>query len=120
MERYYGSLDFSTNSPNGIVCSVTFNDKGLKIRIGEYSDEESLVKAFEGIEKLLFISSSDIENRIDHHNNVIKAAKKVGTIKHLAYTSFFRKEDVEKSGNSSIDFVGKHHIILSRSASLAL
>ncbi|KAM9962257.1 hypothetical protein ACTFIR_005156 [Dictyostelium discoideum] len=70
---------------------------GLNIRIGNYSDEESLVKAFEGIEKLLFISSSDIENRIAHHNNVIKAAKQVGTIKHLVYTSFFRKEDVEKN-----------------------
>ncbi|EAL73556.1 hypothetical protein DDB_G0268206 [Dictyostelium discoideum AX4] len=87
-----------------------FQDKGLNFRIGDYSNEESLVKEFDGIEKLLFISSSDIENRIDHHNNVIKAAKQVGSIKHLVYTSFLRKEEVEKSGNSSIDFVGKPHI----------
>ncbi|KAN0050377.1 hypothetical protein ACTA71_003497 [Dictyostelium dimigraforme] len=88
-----------------------FQEKGINIRIGDYSNEESLIKAFEGIDKLLFISSSDIENRIDHHNNVIKAAKKVGTIKHLVYTSFFRKDEVEKAGNSSIGFVGKPHII---------
>ncbi|KAM9963801.1 hypothetical protein ACTFIW_007055 [Dictyostelium discoideum] len=88
-----------------------FQEKGLNVRIGDYTNEESLVKAFQGIEKLLFISSSDIENRIDHHNNVINAAKQVGTIKHLVYTSFFRKEEVEKSGNSSIGFVGKPHII---------
>ncbi|KAN0045590.1 hypothetical protein ACTA71_005968 [Dictyostelium dimigraforme] len=31
MERYYGSLDVSTNPPDGIVCSVTFNDKGEAI-----------------------------------------------------------------------------------------
>ncbi|KAM9986802.1 hypothetical protein ACTFIZ_010224 [Dictyostelium cf. discoideum] len=31
MERYYGSLDVSTNPPNGIVCSVAFNDKGEAI-----------------------------------------------------------------------------------------
>ncbi|KAN0032847.1 hypothetical protein ACTFIV_006774 [Dictyostelium citrinum] len=88
-----------------------FQDKGINIRIGDYSNEESLIKAFEGIDKLLFISSSDLENRIEHHNNVIKVAKQVGTIKHLVYTSFFRKEEVEKSGKSSIDFVGKPHII---------
>ncbi|KAK5582216.1 hypothetical protein RB653_003799 [Dictyostelium firmibasis] len=88
-----------------------FQEKGINIRIGDYSNEESLIKAFEGVEKILFISSSDFENRIEHHNNVIKAAKKVGTIKHMIYTSFFRKEEVEKSGNSSVAFVSKPHII---------
>ncbi|KAM9994283.1 hypothetical protein ACTFIZ_005612 [Dictyostelium cf. discoideum] len=115
------SIDFLLSKgvePKSIIALVRdeskgkqFQEKGLNIRIGDYTNEESLIRAFQGIDKLLFISSSDIENRIDHHNNVIKAAKQVGTIKHLVYTSFFRKEEVEKSGNSSIDFVGKPHII---------
>jgi len=62
-------------------------DKGAELRIGDYGDYASLVKAFAGIEKILFVSSNDLENRELHHKNVIKAAKEAG-VKQLLFTSF--------------------------------
>jgi len=80
------------------------NDKGLAkqgvdVRIGDYSDVNSMVKAFEGVDQLLLISSSDrgaIENRTKHHINAITAAKEA-KVKHITYTSFVRKNGHENS-----------------------
>ena len=72
---------------------------GVDLRIGDYDDVDAMVKAFEGIEQLLLVSSSDrgaIENRTKHHINAITAAKKAN-VKHIIYTSFIRKEGHEKS-----------------------
>lgn len=60
--------------------------KGIDIREGDYFDYASLIKAFAGIEKLLFVSSGELENRIGQHANVINAAKSAG-VKYIAYTS---------------------------------
>ncbi len=73
-------------------------DKGVGLRIGDYTDYDSLVNAFQNVDKLLLISSSDkkIENRTAQHINVIKAAKMAG-VKHIVYTSFVRKPKFEDS-----------------------
>ena len=71
----------------------------VNVRIGDYSDIASMVKAFEGVEKLLLVSSSDrgaIENRTQHHMNAISAARQAN-VKHIVYTSFVRKEGYENS-----------------------
>ncbi|SFU39190.1 NAD(P)H dehydrogenase (quinone) [Pustulibacterium marinum] len=83
-----------------------FKEKGIEIRQGDYNDYESLVKAFDGINKLYFVSSSDIPNRIAQHENVVNAAKeaKVG---HIVYTSFQRKTNKK---DSIIGFVAESHI----------
>jgi NAD(P)H dehydrogenase (quinone) len=60
--------------------------KGIAVREGNYFDRDSLVKAFAGIEKLLFVSSSELENRVEQHKNVIDAAKAAG-VKQIVYTS---------------------------------
>lgn len=60
--------------------------KGIELRIGDYFNYSSLVEAFKGIDKLGFISSSNLENRIQQHTNVINAAKQSG-VKHIYYTS---------------------------------
>ncbi|KAI9802300.1 MAG: hypothetical protein M1833_001806 [Piccolia ochrophora] len=46
----------------------------------DYNDPNSLEKAFSGVERLFFVSSSTFNNeqRIRQHANVIAAAKKVG------------------------------------------
>ena len=56
--------------------------KGVHARIGDYADKASLVKAFEGIDRLLFVSVPVHELQI----NVVEAAKEAG-IKYIAYTS---------------------------------
>ncbi len=74
-------------------------DKGVEIRIGDYTNYDSLVKAFGGVDKLLLVSSNDrgdVENRTAHHINVIKAAGEA-KVKHIVYTSFVRKPKFEES-----------------------
>lgn len=60
----------------------TLEAKGVTPRIGDYADKNSLVKAFEGIDRLLFVS-------LPNHNlqkNVVEAIKE-SSIKFVAYTS---------------------------------
>ena len=73
-------------------------DKGVELRIGDYTDYDSMVNAFQNVDKLLLISSNDkkIENRTAQHIIAIKAAKTAG-VKHIAYTSFIRKPGFEDS-----------------------
>jgi NAD(P)H dehydrogenase (quinone) len=80
--------------------------KGVQLRIADYQQYDQLVAAFNGIEKLLLISSSDIVNRSKQHENVINAAKEAG-VKHLYYTSFERKNE---TSSSPINFVAESHI----------
>ncbi len=70
--------------------------KGVTLLEGDYNDYQSLVKAFKGIDKLYFVSSSDIENRNSQHKNVVDAVKEAG-VKHVFYTSFVRKNETETS-----------------------
>ena len=68
--------------------SVELTSKGIEVRIGNYEDSASLKSAFQGVDKLLLISSSsDIARRYEQHKNVINAAKETG-IGHIIYTSF--------------------------------
>ena len=48
---------------------------GVNIIEGDYNDYTSLVKGFKNIDKLLFVSGSEVANREIQHENVIKAAK---------------------------------------------
>jgi NAD(P)H dehydrogenase (quinone) len=82
------------------------NEQGVEVRIGDYNDENSLVTAFEGIDKLYFVSSNDISNRLQQHQNVVNAAKKAG-VKHIIYTSFQRKNE---TSDSPIAFIAESHL----------
>lgn len=66
--------------------------KGIQVRVGDYEDFESLKSAFQGVDKLLLISSSaDIAHRFEQHKNVINAASETG-VGHIIYTSFDMKD----------------------------
>lgn len=73
-----------------------FKTRGVGVVTGDYDNYTSLVKAFKGVEKLLFVSGSDVMKRLSQHENVIKAAKEAG-VKHIIYTSFQRKDETETS-----------------------
>jgi NAD(P)H dehydrogenase (quinone) len=83
-----------------------FKAKGVEVRQGDYSDYGSLVKAFTGVDKLYFVSGTDLINRTKQHENVVNAAKAAG-VKHVVYTSFQRKNETE---TSPIALVAKSHL----------
>lgn len=65
-------------------------EKGYQARVADFSNPSSLENAFEGVEKLLLISTMD-QNRAEQHKNVIDAAKAQG-VKHIIYTSLGIKD----------------------------
>lgn len=69
----------------------TLNRLGVEARIGDYTDGNSLDRAFAGIARLLFISSNDLLSRRAQHRNVIDAAKRAG-VKLVAYTSLLHAD----------------------------
>lgn len=69
-----------------------FKEKGIIVQIGDYTDYDSMVKAFAGTDKLFLISSSDMEgDRTAQHINAIKAAKAAG-VQQIVYTGFDLKD----------------------------
>jgi NAD(P)H dehydrogenase (quinone) len=76
--------------------ATELKNQGVELRTGDYDNYTSLVNSFMGIEKLLFVSGSDIMNRNAQHENVISAAKEAG-VKHIVYTSFLGKDQTETS-----------------------
>lgn len=65
--------------------------RGVEIRRADYNDRESLRTALTGVERLLFISGSEIGQRVTQHGNVIAAAQAAG-VQFVAYTSILRAE----------------------------
>lgn len=80
-------------------------EKGIRVVEGDYDNYTSLLNAFQGVDKLLFISASDIEKRLQQHKNVVEAAKEAG-VKHVIYTSFLRKNET----NSPLKKLAEAHI----------
>lgn len=99
--------------PADITAMVRSEEKAGELRksgintvIGDYNNYDSMLQAFKGIDKLVLVSSSEIENRSQQHINAINAAAEVG-VKHVLYTSFERKNE---NDSSPIAFVAKSHI----------
>lgn len=74
----------------------SLKEMGIDVRIGNYNDAESLKKAFSEVDKLVFVSASELGERVQQHKNVIEAAKAAG-VKHVIYTSFQRETETEES-----------------------
>lgn len=98
--------------PNQVLALVRDENKGVALKengvhviIGDYNDYDSLVAAFKGVNKLFFVSSSDVMNRFVQHQNVVKAAVEAG-VGHIFYTSAQRKSE---DGTSPIALVADAH-----------
>ncbi|MDN0117660.1 SDR family oxidoreductase [Yersinia frederiksenii] len=81
-----------------IIAAVRNPDKasdlaalGLQVRKADYSQPATLDTAFQGVDKLLLISSSEVGQRVTQHTAVINAAKHAG-VKLLAYTSLLHAD----------------------------
>ena len=80
--------------------------RGVEVRMGDYSDQASLDKAFGGIDKLYFVSGNDIAHRMPQHENVVNAARAAG-VRQVVYTSFQHKDE---TAASPIAFVAASHL----------
>lgn len=86
--------------------AAVLKTQGVEIRTGDYENYTSLVNAFTGVDKLLLVSSNDVNNRSAQQANTVKAAREAG-VKYILYTSFVRKDE---SDASPIAFVAQSHI----------
>jgi NAD(P)H dehydrogenase (quinone) len=69
---------------------IEISNKGVEVRVADYFDYGALIKAFEGVEKVLLIGSHSFTDRFTQHYNVITAARQAG-VKHIVYNSIMRK-----------------------------
>ncbi|UCV11376.1 SDR family oxidoreductase [Dechloromonas denitrificans] len=81
-----------------IVAAVRNPDKvadlaarGIQVRLADYDQPATLAAAFNGADKLLLISASEVGRRVPQHRAVIEAAKAAG-IRLLAYTSLLHAD----------------------------
>ncbi len=102
------------NGVNGSMIYAMVRDyskveklKSLNVNIvfGDYNNYSSLLNAFTGIDKLLFVSSDELENRSERHVQVVNAAVASG-IKDILYTSQEHKD----VNFSPIEFILSSHL----------
>ncbi|MCG7587634.1 SDR family oxidoreductase [Photobacterium sp. OFAV2-7] len=74
---------------------------GVQVREADYSKPDTLKTAFEGADKILLISSSELGQRVEQHRNVIEAAKNEG-VSLIAYTSLLHAD------TSPLGLAGEH------------
>ena len=85
--------------------AVDLKAKGVTIIKGDYTDYASLAAAFRDVDKLYFVSSSDVMDRFGQHENVVKAAVEAG-VGHIIVTSVQRKSE---DGTSPVAFIADAH-----------
>ena len=76
-------------------------DRGVRVREADYSSPPTLAAAFDGVDRLLLISSSETGQRVVHHTNVIQAAEAAG-VSRILYTSIL------KADTSTNPLAGEH------------
>ena len=75
--------------------------RGVDVRRADFDDPDSLVPAFEGAERLLLVSGSEVGRRVPQHTAAVEAAAKAG-VRHLLYTS------IPKAQTSSMQLAAEH------------
>ncbi|MFZ4552559.1 MAG: SDR family oxidoreductase [Aquabacterium sp.] len=66
-------------------------DRGVQVRQADYTQPASLDAAFQGAQKVLLISSSEVGQRLPQHRNVIEAAQRAN-VGLVAYTSLLHAD----------------------------
>ncbi|RWX78426.1 SDR family NAD(P)-dependent oxidoreductase [Neorhizobium lilium] len=71
------------------VSLADLSAQGIEIRSADFDDENGLVEAFSGVDRLLIISTNELATpgkRLIQHKAAVFAAKKAG-VRHVVYTS---------------------------------
>lgn len=74
---------------------------GVQVREADYAKPETLLKALEGVDTLMLVSSSEVGKRAVQHRNVIEAAKSA-RVGRIVYTSLLRAD------TSTLDLAAEH------------
>ncbi|MGB0664263.1 MAG: SDR family oxidoreductase [Pontibacterium sp.] len=69
----------------------SYSEQGIDVRLGDYSQADTLTTALAGVKQLLLISSSEVGQRTPQHKAVIEAAKANG-VEHILYTSILKAD----------------------------
>ncbi|PWW04789.1 NAD(P)H dehydrogenase (quinone) [Paenibacillus cellulosilyticus] len=77
------------------------SERGIDVRTANFNDYDSLLNAFEGIDRVLMISTDDMANRVQQHKAVIQAAKEK-QVGFIAYTS------APKASTSKLSLAADH------------
>ena len=85
-----------TEAPGQIIAAVRnpakaadLAGRGVQVREADYNRPETLEAAFVAADRLLLISSSEVDGRLPQHRAVIEAARRAG-VALIAYTSMLR------------------------------
>ncbi|UOQ75142.1 NmrA family NAD(P)-binding protein (plasmid) [Hymenobacter cellulosilyticus] len=80
----------------------TLAQQGVQVRPGDYNDPASLEAAFQGIDTVLLISTSETQHqlRVQQHQHAIDAAKQAG-VRHVIYTSVVNPSPDSQFGASA-------------------
>lgn len=90
LKRGHNKIIATTRKPETLE---DFAKKGVTVRKASFDDPAGLVKAFQGADRILIISTDNIGNRIEEHSKAVDAAVKVGA-KRILYTSLTKADEV--------------------------
>jgi NAD(P)H dehydrogenase (quinone) len=94
---YAGKIVAGTRDPSKLAGLA-----GVEVRQADFTDEDGLVKALAGVDKMLLISTDALGTRLAHHKTAVAAARRAG-VKEIAYTSMPAPE-----APSAITFAPEH------------
>jgi NAD(P)H dehydrogenase (quinone) len=86
LEANAGTIVAATRSPEKLA---EFASRGVIVRKADFDDPASLEAAFQGVDRLLLISTDALDapgHRLQQHRNAVAAAEKAG-VGHVVYTS---------------------------------
>ncbi|ALC21553.1 SDR family oxidoreductase [Streptomyces pristinaespiralis] len=78
-------------------------ERGVELRVADYSEPATLVDAFRPGDRVLLISGSEVGRRVPQHTAVIEAAKAAG-VAQLAYTGVLGGPDAD------FDLAAEHRV----------
>ena len=85
--------------------------QGIEVRRGDFDDSQALRQAFEGVERLLVISTDQVGARVEQHRRAVLAAKEAG-VKQIAYTSIVDMGERDGQNVLAADHRATERIIL--------
>lgn len=86
LETHQGTIIAATRTPEKLE---NLRQRGVIVRHADFEDTTSLLQAFQGVDRLLLVSTDALDvpgRRINQHRNAVKAAEQAG-VKHVIYTS---------------------------------